>query len=331
MPSRDFEALLKSRNRSFKGSQDLIEKRLAEMYLDAYREADKLISDLYATLPAEGDKLVAAAKYGRLKRIQDEIAANYKTLTGKAIDMTGKFSAQSIVDSYKSYEWSLDQHFGVGVTNFGIINNDAIIASVFSENSGLNYIKTFNKNLNVQLSGIQAAITRGLALGQSYDKTARGLKDQFERGYNDAVRVVRTESGRNWSEGALAASDKARELGIKTRRKWSAGLDGRTRLSHARADGQYADEKTDMFTVGGYSFSAPRVSNTAPASEIVNCRCALIEELVDYPPKYRNIGGESEPYQTYSQWASQFGWTASKGWPKGSEAYMAGLKSLKNK
>jgi hypothetical protein len=141
------------------------------------------------------------------------------------------------------------------------------------------------------------------------------------------MRVVRTEAGRCWSEGAEKSHEAAIEAGLDVKKRWSAALDSRTRLSHARLDGTYAD-KDGLFWISGSS--APQPRQFGVAAEDINCRCAVYDVLEGLEPSMRRIrdlegddGHSSEkaksrivPYQSFETWAKPQGWTADKGWPK---------------
>lgn len=107
--------------------------------------------------------------------------------------------------------------------------------------------------------------------GESIPKAARAMREvgyMHSRGY--AERIARTEL-----IGAVNASSLAQVQGATTIsfKFWMATADGRTRDSHAEADGQTVP--TDAaFEVGGARLEYPGDSS-GPAEEVVNCRCTL--------------------------------------------------------
>lgn len=77
--------------------------------------------------------------------------------------------------------------------------------------------------------------------------------------------------------GSQASSLKAAEvIGIDTVKEWNAIEDSRTRPDHLTADGQQVD-LTSSFDIGGSSMAHPG-DPSAPAKQVVNCRCVM-----DYP------------------------------------------------
>jgi len=86
--------------------------------------------------------------------------------------------------------------------------------------------------------------------------------------------VGNAESWARNEEAALIASTMA----ISTTKEWSAILDGRTRATHAAADGQKVPVN-QKFIVGGYQADRPR-DLSLPIEETANCRCVAIYKSV---------------------------------------------------
>lgn len=85
-----------------------------------------------------------------------------------------------------------------------------------------------------------------------------------------ADRIARTEATGATNFAALRA---LHDEGW-THKRWLAARDPRTRQSHRDADGQEV-ELDKEFSVGGYSMQMPG-DPSAPAAEIVNCRCTIV-------------------------------------------------------
>jgi SPP1 gp7 family putative phage head morphogenesis protein len=234
-------------------------------------------------------------------------------LRNAGVKLTEETSAQAIQDGYYRNVWAYDQAVGVKL-GIPALPLAAIRASVYSDASGLDLVKTWAKNTTAGIYSTQSAIMRGITNGDSYSKVARSIKDQFNKGLSDALRVVRTESGRCWSEGAEASHEQALEAGLSVRKRWSATLDKRTRADHAMLDGTFADEE-GLFHIDGYSAPQPREFGD-PAQDI-SCRCAVYDVLDDITPAMRRIRGEGiVEYTNFEDWARPKGWTPSGGWPK---------------
>jgi hypothetical protein len=69
-------------------------------------------------------------------------------------------------------------------------------------------------------------------------------------------------------------------------KRWLATEDQRTRPDHREADGQTVPFG-GMFVVGGYLMSHPH-DPTAPAKEVVNCRCVELLEIENEPTEMGN-------------------------------------------
>lgn len=119
---------------------------------------------------------------------------------------------------------------------------------------------------------ITAQVSRGIATGMSYQQVARGLANYTNIGYNNAVRIARTEGHRIQVQGTMDACYKAKEKGADVVKQWDSTLDGRTRESHAQVDGEIRE--LDKRFSNGLMFPG---DPSGGADEVVNCRCALLQ------------------------------------------------------
>lgn len=126
-------------------------------------------------------------------------------------------------------------------------------------------------------TSIRAEISRGVAAGMTWNaiagKIAKSFKNTpFNKAYNQAMRIARTEGHRIATEAASNAQYAAREKGADVLKQWDATLDGRTRPSHREVDGEIR-ELEETFSNGLQYPGDPK----GAAAEVVNCRCALLQ------------------------------------------------------
>jgi hypothetical protein len=121
---------------------------------------------------------------------------------------------------------------------------------------------------------VAKAIKEGKPLtAAQIDKIAGSYSDRLL--YRRAEDIARTEVARAQIAGQREAMQQLLD-GSKVRSVeyvWEDTGDGKTRPTHAEADGQRITHG-ETFTVGGYQMLGPGDSSLgAPASETVNCRC----------------------------------------------------------
>lgn len=250
-----------------------VEKVLGRRYLEAFRMVERDLEKLYSTLGPEMT-LAQARQSGRLSKLLKELKANYTKITKQSITSTIENSIDAYNASYLNFSKAAET---VGTT-IGAVNKTAVLKSVMNAKSSYNLIKTFNKNIKIELTRINGAITRGIATGEGYAKTAEKLKGAFNSGFSDAMRVVRTEEARVWSEAHLQAYDEAKKAGLNVANFWLSATDERTRESHLALDGVKEDEN-GLFWIDGDSAPGPGMFSEPENS--INCRCALDTRLLD--------------------------------------------------
>ncbi|MFF5968262.1 phage minor head protein [Streptomyces collinus] len=121
-------------------------------------------------------------------------------------------------------------------------------------------------------------LAAGVDAGESMEQLRARLREAFARegaqlGEVREERVARTESGRAWNAATLGAARDVTGPDRPVVKQWISRRDARVREDHADTNGQIRliDER---FTVGTVEMDAPH-DPTAPAAQVVNCRCVL--------------------------------------------------------
>ena len=325
MPSRELDKLL---NQNYDSAERLVktfERELAKAYKSAYQEIDKQLSKLYASMGST-PSLSEARRYSRLDNLMLAIKVQYRELTKRAIKDTRNLSASVYAQGAYGTEWAYDQSIGTSI-KWPVIPVDAIRQSVWNSVAGEQFSERFRNWSTRDVITFQNRIAQSLAMGKGYAYTSKRIRETVEASAYQAMRIARTESTRNYTQGHLQVYDNLEDVGIKARKQWVATLDTRTRDTHGILDGQYADED-GLFHIHGDSAEGPGLFSD-PA-ESINCRCRVIEVIDGLAPEYRRVRGEGiQPYQTFEQWAKDKGWSPTSGWDLEAKARLAESQAIK--
>lgn len=154
---------------------------------------------------------------------------------------------------------------------------------------------------------ITASVTSSILQGKGLKAMADDLQTRMrDMNRDSAIRTARTAVTGAQNAGRMDSYAAAERMGLTLKKRWMATLDGRTRHSHARLDGETV-LPGEAFSNGCRFPGDPQ----GPAHEVYNCRCALVAELPgmgvkDAPRRARNpLTGQNEvvPGQTFEQWA----------------------------
>lgn len=115
---------------------------------------------------------------------------------------------------------------------------------------------------------ITQEISRGIASSLPYSDIARNISNVSKAPMSRAKTIARTEGHRIQQTSSRDAQFAAKKKGADVLKQWDAALDGRTRDSHARVDGEIR-ELDEKFSNGLMFPGDPSGS----AAEVVNCRC----------------------------------------------------------
>ena len=140
------------------------------------------------------------------------------------------------------------------------ILTDSKIVEGYYNHLGVNYDK-LKKTITQEIS-------RGIASGLPYSDIARNINNVSSSGLYNAKRIARTEGHRIQQTSSRDAQYAAKKKGCDVVKQWDASLDGRTRDSHARVDGEIR-ELDEKFSNGLMFPGDP----SGRAAEVINCRC----------------------------------------------------------
>lgn len=116
----------------------------------------------------------------------------------------------------------------------------------------------------------------GVAKGESTATLIKRIDDTFATGYNNAERIARTETHGALQSTQHATASAVANAGVEMTKEWLATHDGRTRESHADADGRIVGVE-EMFSVGDVEMMFP--GDSGDPGEDINCRCDVIYEM----------------------------------------------------
>ncbi len=176
------------------------------------------------------------------------------------------------------------------------------------------------EDINILKRSVRAEVSRGIAGGAAWSevaaKLARNFKNTpFNKAYNNAMRIARTEGHRIQIEAADHAQHRAKEKGADVVKQWDATLDGKTRDSHRMVDGEIR-ELNEKFSNGLMYPGDP----SGGAAEVVNCRCALLQRA-----KW-NLG--EEELNTLKKRAEYFGLDKTKNFEEYKGKYLKAVEKL---
>lgn len=162
---------------------------------------------------------------------------------------------------------------------------------------------------------IAAQVSRGISTGMSYQQVAQQLAGVSNIGFNNAVRIARTEGHRIQCQAGMDACEKAKEKGADVVKQWDATLDGVTRESHAMVDGEIRE--LDKPFSNGLMFPG---DPNGGAAEVINCRCALLQRA-------RWALDEAE-LETLKERAAFFGLDKTKNYEEYKNKYLQAQKNI---
>lgn len=164
---------------------------------------------------------------------------------------------------------------------------------------------------------IAQEISRGIASSLSYADIARNISSVSKAPLSRAKTIARTEGHRIQQTSSRDAQYAAKKKGADVLKQWDAALDGRTRDSHARVDGEIR-ELDEKFSNGLMFPGDP----SGGAAEVVNCRCTSNTRA--------RWALDDEELQTLKDRAEYFGLDKTENFEDFKQKYLKAAESVAN-
>jgi len=279
-----------------------IEREILLNYTNALRAVNKVMRTMYAKYAVDGVLSHAEmTRYNRAVSMRGQLAKALQPYTARNVELVRTLSESQYEASFYRTAWSLDNEVGTAL-RWGQIPTRQVRASVANKYM-LGTLKALPAHERLRL---QRAVSDGLIRGRSMPAMMRDIRGVLGVNSRNAMRIARTEAHRAREIGHLAASGEAAEQGVDMWRVWDAALDDRTRSSHAELDGKRVRPGEPFVgTVeypGGFGI----------ASDDINCRCTVTDEVEGFEPTNRRVEGEVQPYRTFGTWAREHGITGNR-------------------
>lgn len=242
--------------------------RLTENYQDALDEINTRIAILLGRQDADLQHVVYQVEYQRALRTQ--IQSILEQLQAKEFETVSEYLTNSYQDGFIGTMYDLH---GQGIPLILPIDQESVVAAIQHETKLSEKLYTrLGKDIKVLQKQIAGEISRGISTGQMFAEIARNLSNYANISKNKAMTITVTEGHRIQNKATFDAQHKAKAKGADVVKQWDAALDGRTRPSHRRVDGEIR-ELDEPFSNGLMYPGDPQGS----AKEVIRCRCALLQ------------------------------------------------------
>ena len=296
-----------------------ISERVRREYVAAYEEAEEKLADYLRRFEAKDRIHAEAVRRGeeteadyrewrrgqilvgkRWQELADTLAEDYRNADRVAASIVNGHmpDAYAVNHDYATFQVEKESNLD---TSYTLYDRATVERLIRDQPDLLPAVKVDGKkDLAWNRKHIASAITQGVLQGESIDKVARRVRSVADMDYRASMRTARTAMTSAQNAGRVDAYRRAEGMGIRVRKQWLATLDGRTRHSHRRLDGEVVG-MDEEFSNG---LKYPGDAASGRGSELYNCRCTLVPVVDGADPdegtRHSNLGGVS-----YEEWRGE--------------------------
>lgn len=252
--------------RQLAAEQEVI-KELEAQYKRALHEINLKIRIL------QGDDLTQSKIYqiNYQKALKGQIEGILEKLHGDEFTSIQEYLKECYTNSFIGTMYDIA---GQGIPLAIPINQNAAVKAILTDskiNEGL--YKAIGVDTTELKKRIRSEITRGLAADDTYESISRSISLYTNAPLSRARTIVRTEGHRIQQASAEDARQASKKRGCDVIKQWDSALDGATRATHRKLDGQIR-ETDEYFEVDGKKAMYP--GEFGRTEEDCNCRCVAL-------------------------------------------------------
>ena len=303
--------------KQFLNNEEAVIKRLKQVYNQAQKDIEKKAKalqddinrlDTLAKLSVDADEKEKLLSMKQSKIYQKQYQDAMKTQIGSILDnmqveefkTASEYLQKCYEDGFIGTMYDLQ---GQGIPLCFPLDQEAMVRAVQLDSKiSQGLYSRLGEDVALLKKKITAQVSRGIATGMSFQQVAQQLAGYTNIGYNNAIRIARTEGHRIQVQGTMDACYKAKDKGADIVKQWDSTLDDRTRESHQAVDGEIRE--LDKPFSNGLMFPG---DPSGGAAEVINCRCALLQRarwaLDDGFTKMNNITKEIETFDSPQDYA----------------------------
>ena len=240
---------------------------LTKMYQRALRDIGLKIRML------QSDELTQSRIYQiqYQKALQGQIEGILEKLHGDEYSTIQKYLSDRYTNAFIGNMYALH---GQGVPVLIPIDRAAAVKAVVTDSKlSVPLYASLGYDMDKLKKAVREEITRGIASSLPYEQIAQRLASFMDLPLNRARTIVRTEGHRIQQSSTDDARKKAKKAGADVVKQWDASLDGATRPTHRKLDGQIR-EIDEPFEANGKKAMYPGKFNDP--GEDCNCRCVAL-------------------------------------------------------
>lgn len=256
-------------------AEKLLLKQLQACYRKAQSDCVARIQELAGRTDMENiQSIVFQVQYQQA--IKKQIDSILDTLQTTQFSSVADYLTTSYENGWMGAFYDLQ---GQGIPLIIPINQEQVVQAIQNDAKlSKSYYDRLGEDVAYLKKAVKAQVSRGIANGSSWFQVAQELHNKmtnpFGNALYNAMRIARTEGHRVQQQSQYNAITEAKKAGCDIVKQWDSTLDGRTRSTHARLDGQIR-EIDEYFEVDGKKALYPGAFGRP--EEDIHCRCCCAQ------------------------------------------------------